>query len=88
MVENLTAMQETQIKSLDQEDALEKGMATLVLLPGEFHGQRSLEVCSAWGHRVGHNQATNTFTRFVIAFLPKSKYLFNFMTAVTVYSEF
>jgi len=28
MVENLTAMQETQIKSLDQEDDLEKGMAT------------------------------------------------------------
>ena len=28
MVENLPAMQETQVQSLGQEDALEKGMAT------------------------------------------------------------
>ena len=28
MVKNLPAMQETQVQSLDQEDALEKGMAT------------------------------------------------------------
>ena len=34
---------ETQVQSLDQGDLLEKGMATtLVFLPGEFHGQRSL----------------------------------------------
>ena len=33
-----------------------KGMATTpVFLPGEFHGQRSLEGYSPWGHRVGHN---------------------------------
>ena len=32
-------MQETPVQSLDQEDPLEKGMDTsLVLLPGEFHG--------------------------------------------------
>ena len=28
MVKNLTAMQETQVRSLDREDPLEKGMAT------------------------------------------------------------
>ena len=49
----MPGMQETQFQSLGQEEALEKGMATHssiiawriptpVLLPGEFHGQRSL----------------------------------------------
>ena len=28
---------------------------TPVFLPGEFHGQRSLEGYSPWGHRVGHD---------------------------------
>ena len=32
--------------------SLEKGMAnTLVFLPGEFHGQRSLVGYSPWGHK-------------------------------------
>ena len=43
MVKNLSAMQETQIQSLGREDLLEKGrQATLVFLPREPHGQRSL----------------------------------------------
>ena len=33
-----------------------------VFLPGEFHGQRSLVGYSPWGHRVGHDWATNTHT--------------------------
>ena len=39
-----------QVQSLGQEDPLEKGMTTIpVLLPGEFHGQRSLVgVRAAW----------------------------------------
>ena len=42
-VKNLPAMRETWFQSLSQEDPLEKGTAThSVLLPGEFHGQRSL----------------------------------------------
>ena len=42
-VKNLPTMQETQVRSLGQEDLLEEGMATtLVFLPGESHGQRSL----------------------------------------------
>ena len=38
------------VRSLGWEDPLEKGMATtLVFLPGEFHGQRSLAGYSPWG---------------------------------------
>ena len=43
MVKNLPAMQENQVQSLDQEDPLEKGMATTpVFLPRKPHGQRNL----------------------------------------------
>ena len=38
MVKNLPAMWETQVRSLGQEDTLEKRMAThSSILPGEFH---------------------------------------------------
>ena len=50
MVENLPAMQETRLRSLGQEDPLEKGMAThSSILPGEFHRQKSLAGYSPWG---------------------------------------
>ena len=43
MVKNLLAVRETQIQSLDWEDHLEKEMATHSnILPGEFHGPRSV----------------------------------------------
>ena len=51
MVKNLPTMQETWVQFLGWENPLEKGMATQptpVFLPGEFHGQRSLD-CSPWG---------------------------------------
>ena len=49
-VKKLLVMQETQVWSLGQEDPLEKGwLPTAVLLPGEFHGQRSLAGYSPWG---------------------------------------
>ena len=36
------SMKETQVRSLDQEDLLEeKWQPTPILLPGEYHGQRS-----------------------------------------------
>ena len=45
-----------QVPSLGREDSLEDGTATtLVFLPGESRGLRSLEGYSAWGHKVGHN---------------------------------
>ena len=43
MLRSSPAMQETQVRSLGQEDPLEKGIAThSVFLPGESHGQRNL----------------------------------------------
>ena len=52
MVKNLPAMQETLVRSLGQEDPLEKGMAThSVFLPGKSHGKRSLVGYSPWGHK-------------------------------------
>ena len=52
-VKNLPAKRQTWVQSLGWEDPLEKGMAThssiSVLLPGEFHGQRSLADYSPWG---------------------------------------
>ena len=55
MVENLPAMQDTQVRSLGQEDSLEKEMATHSSIPAwKFHGQRS-----PWsGKGDGHNCAT------------------------------
>ena len=45
-------MQETQVQSLGQEDALEKEeQPTPVLLPGESHRGRSLVVYSPWGRK-------------------------------------
>ena len=38
IVENLPAMWETWVRSLGWEDPLEKGKATLVFWPEEFHG--------------------------------------------------
>ena len=54
MANCLPAMWETQVRSLGQEDPLEKEMAThsnFPLLPGKFHGWRSLVSYSPWGHR-------------------------------------
>ena len=45
-------MPETRVQSLGQEDPLEKEMAThSSILPGRFHGQRSLVGYSPWGHQ-------------------------------------
>ena len=41
-----------QVRSLGQEDPLQKRMGThSVFLPGESHGQRSLVGSSPWGHK-------------------------------------
>ena len=39
------------VRSLVQEDPLEKGMVTPVFLPGESHGQRSLAGYGPMGHK-------------------------------------
>ena len=52
MGKNLPAMQETRVRSLGQENPREKKMAThSVLLPGKFHGQRSLVGYGPWDHK-------------------------------------
>ena len=48
MIKHLSAMRETWVQSLDQEDSLEKEMATHSL-PGESHGQRGLVSSSPQG---------------------------------------
>ena len=52
VVKNPSAMPEMRVQSLGREDPLEKEMAThSSILLGEFHGQRSLEDYSPWGHK-------------------------------------
>ena len=46
LVKNPTAMHEIWVQSLGWEDALEKGKATPILWPGEFHG-----LYSPWGRK-------------------------------------
>ena len=59
MVKILPAMQEIKVKSLNQEDSLEKEMATHSFLPEESHEQRSLEGFCPWADkRVQHDLAT------------------------------
>ena len=62
-VENLPAMPETRVQPLGQEDPLEKEtVSSPVLLPGEFHGQRSLVGYSLWRlKRVRRDLATNIY---------------------------
>ena len=52
LVKNLPAVWETWVRSLGWEDPLEKGKTThSSILPGEFHGQRSLIGSRPWGHK-------------------------------------
>ena len=46
LVKNLSAMWETWVQSLVWEHPLEKGKATPIFWPGEFHG-----LYSPWGHK-------------------------------------
>ena len=52
LVKNLPAMRETWVRFLGSKDPLEKGTAThSSILPGEFHGQRSLAGYSPCGRK-------------------------------------
>ena len=62
MVMTLPAMQEPQVWSLGWEDTLEKEwQPTPVLLPGEFHGQRSLAGYNPWGRKEWDTTVTNAY---------------------------
>ena len=56
MVKTLPAMRETQVQSLGQED----------VLPGESHGQRSLEGYSPWDHKDSNTTEQLSFTSHVL----------------------
>ena len=78
MVKNLPAIQETWVRSLGGEDPLEKGMAThSSILPGEFHGQRSLEGYSPWDHKKSDRteQLTLSLASHCLQVIHHSKYL-------------
>ena len=52
MVQNPPAMQETQVRSLSQEEPLETEMAIhSSVLAWEIHGQRSLAGYRPWDHK-------------------------------------
>ena len=52
-------MKETRVQSLGQEDPLEKEMAThFSILVWEIPWTEELAGYSPWGHRVGHNVAS------------------------------
>ena len=64
---SLVTLQEIWVRSLGQEDPLEKRMATHSnILGGEFHGQRSLADYSPWGSKESDTseQLTLTFKIF------------------------
>ena len=55
MVKNMSAMQESQVRSLGQEDPLEKGMVTHSSILARRIPQRSLVGYSPWGHKESGN---------------------------------
>ena len=63
-------MQETEemwVRFLGQEDPLEKGMATPVFLPGESHGQRSLEGYSPQGRKESDRIKVTSLHFFIVS---------------------
>ena len=61
MVKNLPAIGETRVRSwVGKIPWRREWLPIPVFLPGDFHEQWSLAACSPWGHRVGHDWATNT----------------------------
>ena len=63
LVENLPVIQQTQVRSLDWEDPLEREwQCTPVFLQGEFLGQRSLTGYSPSGSKSQPQTGLNTHT--------------------------
>ena len=61
-------------------------LPTPVFLPGEIHGQRSLEGYSLWDRRVGHNWMNNTLTfqrRLMVYFYFYEYYVQNTISLTT-----
>ena len=63
IVKNLPAMQETRVRSLGGEEPWKREWKpTRVLLPGEYHGQRSLVGNSPWGCKESDKTERLTFS--------------------------
>ena len=64
MVKNLPTIQETQVLSLDQEDALEKGMAvhSNILAWRIPWTEEPGKLQTVWSQRIRHNWDSNTTT--------------------------
>ena len=77
-VKNLPTMQETRLREiLGQGDPLEKGMATHpVLLPGEFHGQRSL-VLPNYLQGLSHIRWLSMYTSWCILSPPENSLFYS-----------
>ena len=69
MVKNLPVMQEMWVRSLDQEDPLEKGKAThsSILAWRIPRTEEPGELQSRGSQRVGQDRATNRFTLYILA---------------------
>ena len=65
MVKNPPSMREIRVQSLGWEDPLEKRMATHsgIFLPGESHGQRSLEGYSPWARKESDTTKHNYYVK-------------------------
>ena len=69
-VKNLSAMQQTWVRSLGQEDPLEKGMATdSSILAWRIPGQKSLAGYNPWGRKELDTIEQLTLTKVVIILL-------------------
>ena len=80
-------MQETQVQFLGQKEPMEKEMAThSSILAWRTYGQRSLAGCSLWGHK-GWTQIKTKEREDGHSFSSKEQVSFNFMVAVTIYSD-
>ena len=65
-IKRLPAVRETRVRSLGWEDPLEKEMQpTPILLPGKFHGLRSLVGYSPWCHEESDTTVQLHFHQFL-----------------------
>ena len=86
-LKRLPAMWETWVHSLGQEDPLEKEMAThssILALPGESHGRRSLVGYSPWSRKESNTTEQLHFHLYAVLKYKdketeKTKYLFSFL---------
>ena len=69
VVKNLPAMQDTWVRSLHQEDPLNKEMAPPGFFPGEIDGLRVLVGYSPWGHKESDTTKQLTLYFFFLLFI-------------------